>query len=166
MLTTAVSGSDRPEVGPQIIPPVALPRTWRAWQVHGGCSYGPLVRSRLSPDAVAMKVALIFDRQSGEAALVGADAYWLIASPENRALAEGLRETDHFDPNSAVFEGGGYASMEDAVLGVLGNIDEHHPEWTEIEVTGVELSERLRAACCDSGRAAFGQRNGFVVVRS
>ena len=113
-----------------------------------------------------MKVALVLEREATEAAVAGADAYWLVTSPENRKLAERLRATDDFDPNSAVFDGDRHTSMEDAVLCVLDNIDEHHPEWTEIAITGIDLGGALQAALRASGRTAIAKAHGFIIARS
>jgi hypothetical protein len=113
-----------------------------------------------------MKVALILDRQASEQVVAGADAYWLISSPENRQLAERLRKTDVFDLNSAVFDGDLYVNVEDAAVGVLHNIHEHHPEWTEIYVVGVEPSAAMRATLRDLGRVTKSTPYGFVVMRT
>ena len=113
-----------------------------------------------------MNVALILDLRADERALAGAQAYWLIASPENRSLAARLAETADYDVNSAVFDGDRYASRADAALGVLDNIDEHHPDWTEVAVAGVQLSEGLVAALSASGRRGMSTEDGFVVTRT
>lgn len=113
-----------------------------------------------------MKVALILDQEADEDAVAGAQAYWLVASPSNRSLAKRLRETGAYDVNSAVFDGERYASLTDAVLGVLDNIDEHHPEWTEVEAVGAALNGALVAALAELGFRAASTRQGFVVERA
>lgn len=113
-----------------------------------------------------MKVALSLDRQTDEQVVAGADAFWLIGSPENRKLAARLRQTDTFDPNSAVFDGDRYVGAEDAAVGVLGIIAEHHPQWTEVEVVGVELSPLLMMTLQGAGWAAETHSRGFVVTRA
>ena len=113
----------------------------------------------------AMKVALILDQEADEHLLAGANAYWLIASPANRALAMRLAATGAYDANSAVFDGTRYSGVEDAAVGILDNIDEHHPEWTGVEVAGVELTNALAALLVQNGRKATRLARGFVVTR-
>jgi hypothetical protein len=73
-------------------------------------------------------------------------AFWLIESPENRALAERLWSAPGSDPNSAVFQGDRYSSTADAAITIFSNVGEHHPCWTEIEFIGAALDANIRAA--------------------
>lgn len=93
-----------------------------------------------------MKVILVFDEAYGDRAQRAlGDAFWMIDSPANRAVAEQAWKAASTDPNSAVFK----AHLPQDVLGKLQDIDLHQPSWSEIIVVGAEpnneLTSRLEA---------------------
>jgi len=93
------------------------------------------------------------------------DAFWLIASASNRALAARARAANGTDPNSAVFESKEARSNAEDVMGLAENIDLHHPEWTEIEVVGVGLTPDVQAALGEWGRVVVTATDRFSIHR-
>ncbi len=114
-----------------------------------------------------MKVTLVLDRAFGAASHpVVAPAFWLIASPENRALADRLHREQPCDPNSAVFSGDAYSSAGEAAIAMFPTVVEHHPEWTEIEFIGAGLDAEVRKAFADEGVGLTPTATGFVATAS
>jgi hypothetical protein len=109
-----------------------------------------------------MKVTVVLDRGFGAASHpVVAPAFWLIASPENRALAGRLHREQSCDPNSAVFSGG-YASAGEAAIAIFPTVVEHHPEWTEMEFIGARLDAEVSKAFAEEGVGLTPTARGFV----
>ena len=86
-----------------------------------------------------MKVLIVFDPAYGGEV---ADAVWIVDSPANRRWISDHREKLH--PNSAVF----FAKAGQAVA---WDVQEHHPDWTEIEAVGLILDEEVLAAITEEG---------------
>lgn len=100
-----------------------------------------------------MKVTLVFDGGYGsrnEPDL--GEAFWLVDSPANRAIAEQAWKASATNPNSAVFKGQQSANAQDVVEKVE-EIDLHHPDWSEIIVVGVEPTSELASALEAEGLA-------------
>lgn len=115
-----------------------------------------------------MRVTVILDRAYGarDHHPLGS-AFWLIESPENRSLAERVWSAGNSDPNSAVFKGDGFASMDDAAISTFFNVVEHHPLWTEIEFIGVRLSASIREELVGDGSVLVMEtEDGFLVTRA
>ena len=79
-----------------------------------------------------MRVLVIFEQAFTGDPL---DAVWIIDSPHNRLW--NAEHVEGIDPNSAVF------NPASDPLNILWSIFEHHPDWTEIVVRGVELTVHL-----------------------
>src|ERR1700761_4943191 len=91
------------------------------------------------------------------------DAFWLIESPANRALARKLWDSGRFDPNSAVFHG---EPSEEAAVGMYAVVDLHHPDWQQLEFFGVEMGDIVLAGLRDAEALELSLTvDGFVAVR-
>jgi hypothetical protein len=114
-----------------------------------------------------MKVSAILDPQfvMSEVSDLGG-AFWMVESPSNRMIAQGLWSAGGFDPNSAVFKSNLDTGCEAVVLSVFENIDLHHPDWTEIEFTGAELSQTLKDHFADEGFETRSSKTGFCLHRA
>lgn len=85
------------------------------------------------------------------------DAVWIVDSPENRAWFE--RHSMHIDQNSAVF------NPASAPLNILWNVLEHHPAWTEINVTGEQMTREIASGIADEASILNETREGFSLKR-
>lgn len=100
-----------------------------------------------------MKVMLVFDESYGDRAQREfGDAFWLIDSPANRAIAEQAWKAASTDPNSAVFKATLPPTAQD-VLSKLEDIDLHQPDWSEIIVVGAEPNTELTSGLEAEGLA-------------
>lgn len=99
-----------------------------------------------------MKVVVVFDPSYGDHddADLG-DAFWLVQSPCNRALASRAWEAGTTNSNSAVFDPMPHATPDDEVLERIGDVDLHHPDWTEMAFVGAPLSPKLLRKLVDQG---------------
>jgi hypothetical protein len=114
-----------------------------------------------------MKVILVFDPRYGardEPDLRG--TFWLIESPENRALARRAWAAKDSDPNSAVFKPEAGVSLADQVLARFADIKLHHPHWTEIAVVAAPLTADIDQSLSSDGHRLVAQPWGFSVLRS
>ena len=125
----------------------------------------PLRTFKHRSQSCAMKVMLVFDRAYGqrEERELG-DAFWLIESPSNYALAERAWKTSSTDANSAVFKATWPVSTE-AVCGKVGDIDLHHPEWSEIVVVGFGQIDSLKVELDLEGFAVMSVSGGLSITR-
>lgn len=100
-----------------------------------------------------MKVSVIFDP-----AYVGgaSDAVWIIDSPENRGWFE--RQAGIIDPNSAVFQ-------PSDPIAIIWNIFEHHPNWTEIAVTGEQVEADIKSALAGDAIVTARTASGCLLKR-
>ena len=114
-----------------------------------------------------MKIILVFDYAYGAnpQADLG-DAFWLVASPANRALASAARQSGSTDSNSAVFDPPlGLPAAEDIVERVQ-DIELHHPEWSVVEVIGVEPTPQSLAAMSEAGYKTASDADCILIRRS
>jgi hypothetical protein len=113
-----------------------------------------------------MKVVVVFDLAFGERddADLG-DAFWLIDSPCNRALATRMWEARVTNSNSAVFEPMPHLTPDDAVLGRFEDADLHHPGWTEMAFLGMPLNPTLRRKLAEQGCEVAPTLTGFTLRR-
>lgn len=79
-----------------------------------------------------MKALVIFDPHYNGAP---ADAVWIIESPENRIWFQ--QHAQSIDQNSAVF------NADSDLLTIIWNVFDHHPKWTDIEVSGRSLTKEV-----------------------
>ena len=94
-----------------------------------------------------MRVTIAFDEQFGEDGDIPAgEAYWLIDSPANRALAGRLRSSGGRDPNSAVFKWPSDEDPTQALLGLLDTVELHHPEMSEAIIFGYSPTSAFESA--------------------
>ena len=86
----------------------------------------------------SMKAVLVFDTShgAGPQANLG-EAFWLVESPSNRALALSAWQSGPTGANSAVFDPPLDALAWEDVVGRMQDIELHHPEWSVIEMIGV-----------------------------
>ena len=126
-----------------------------------------------------MRVFLIFEpAYDGEAP----DAVWISDTAPNREWFEG--NLPRLDAQSAIFPipcdmldtvirsvtdrnnlGWRYETTETAAIQMVWNVQDHHPEWTEITVTGVPLTPKIAADLKDGGLLAP-TAAGFRLTRS
>jgi hypothetical protein len=111
-----------------------------------------------------VKVTIVLDPafELKDLAVLG-DAFWLVESPVNRALAERLWAAGRFDRNSAVFKASD-VSREEAAINAYFDVIEHHPSATEIFFVGAELSHEIRAEL--TGAELIPVDGGFVASRA
>lgn len=113
-----------------------------------------------------MKVVVVFDPLYGERSDADlGDAFWLIESPCNRALALRAWEAGKTDSNSAVFDPMPHLTLEDEALDRLGDVDLHHPDWNEMAFVGVPLSVDLRRKLAEQGFDVEPSQSGFALRR-
>jgi len=109
--------------------------------------------------ANCMEVAIIFDPAfEGETG----PGVWIIDTLGNREWFKGRRE---LDPNSAVFSARYDFTVDEDVIQVISNAQEHHPSWDRISVIGAPLSQAILAALQDEGQISK-TPPGFVLVRT
>ena len=113
-----------------------------------------------------MRVIVAFDRDFGarEQPDLG-DAFWLIESPDNRALAQRCWAAGTTDPNSAVFQSHEVSPQDDDALERFEDVDLHHPNWTAITFVGIPLTKELRGHFEGCGLTAKPDPEGFVLER-
>lgn len=127
----------------------------------------PLQTLGIGGNYAVMRITVVLDKAFGAAEQpnVG-DAFWLIGSSANQALADRLRNEGWVEPNSAIFDGDRYESRAAAAVATFYNVLDHHPSWTEIEFIGVPLSPDLAAELNDPDVGPLlSTADGFVVSR-
>jgi hypothetical protein len=113
-----------------------------------------------------MKVMLVFDPKYGaRKALDLGDAFRLVESPDNRALASKAWTAKTSDPNSAVFRLSEGLSLQDQALAKFEEIDLHHPGWTEVAIIAVPLTAELDRQFSSEGLRLVAELSGFSVLR-
>ncbi|MBU4434428.1 MAG: hypothetical protein KKC14_08455 [Alphaproteobacteria bacterium] len=110
-------------------------------------------------------VAFSTDYGSEDSPVVG-DAFWLVESPANRALAEAIWRAKATDPNSALFKSDMDEIDSSDVLAMFETVDLHHPEWSRIDWIGVKLSEDLDRTFREEGFVIAEVGPGFSLVRN
>lgn len=94
---------------------------------------------------------------------------WIVDTPTNRAVAEQLWAEE---PQQTHFTGvttfkASAPSPEETLLDQIDTIDLHHPSFTDLEVVGVPLTERIRAELKEYRFSQFREiTNGFLAIRS
>lgn len=116
------------------------------------------------------RVAVVVDRAFGERLLPLAQRLhvWVCNTPTNREAAE--KAVADLPPGAVwnevgvtTFGRGEIVSPQDMVTHHIGDIDLHHPLWSQIEVYGVRLNDALRAAWQEYGANEFRETpEGFV----
>jgi hypothetical protein len=105
-----------------------------------------------------LEIAIVF----GSGSQIDArGSVWIVDSPDNRnwfAQQEGL------DGGSAVFTPEGGEIGQAAILRSIWNVQEHYPQWSQINVSGVLLTPDLTAALQDEGAVAAIDQ-GFSLTR-
>src|SRR5690348_6736397 len=105
------------------------------------------------------KVFLIFDVRFGERlrALVGAAPIWIIDSAENDHVVHELWKSP--DSNITTFKPQSFVEL-------LDTVDQHHPDWKEIEVIGELLTQAASdEACTYSVGSIEATASGFLLKR-
>jgi hypothetical protein len=93
------------------------------------------------------------------------DAFWLVESTRNRALAKRIWATGATDPNSAVFQAYAETPTDDEVMSRFEDADLHHPAWKEMEFVGVPLTVALKRQFADQDLVARATDAGFRLRR-
>lgn len=119
------------------------------------------------------RVAVVVDREFGERLLPLAQRLhvWVCDTPINDAAGE--KAWAALPPGAVwnevgvtTFRVGEDDSPEDMAICHVGDIDLHHPAWSQIEVYGVRLNDDLRAAWQEYGADEFRETpEGFVCSR-
>lgn len=113
-----------------------------------------------------MRGLVVFDPDYGkrEDADLG-DAFWLVESPDNRALATQAWQAGATDSNSAVFKPAPHLKLDDEALDRFRDADLHHPDWNEMTFAGVPLSSALRREFAERGLQVAQTETGFLLHR-
>lgn len=82
-----------------------------------------------------MRVLVVFEQAFRGDPL---DAVWIIDTPQNRDWYD--QRAGRMDGNSAVF------TPPNDPVDIFWDVFEHHPDWTEVVVTGAELTTDLAEA--------------------
>lgn len=128
------------------------------------------------------KVGIVVERNFGErlAALARSFHIWVIKSPVNTPFIKeywsGEPQSPAHDPLASgitSFTPDDNESPEDACARIAGDVEDHHgefaqdPPWSEIEVFGVKLSDRLREVFAEIGVTTFEPTpDGFICRRT
>ena len=83
-----------------------------------------------------MKVSAIFDYEYDGLA---SGAVWIVDSEQNREWFN--RRFDKLDSSSAIFFRDKRKSIAEVLYQLVGNIVDHHPEWTSISVSGLKIAD-------------------------
>ncbi|MCJ9693052.1 MULTISPECIES: hypothetical protein [Rhizobium] len=105
-----------------------------------------------------MEIAIIFEPEfQGDAR----SAVWIVESPENRKW---FAEQTDLDTGSAIFAPEGGEIGRAAILRSIWNVQEHYPNWSQINVSGVSLTDELSTVLCDEGTLRE-SNEGFSLAR-
>ena len=78
-----------------------------------------------------------------------------------------LRVTSAFPPDHLTVFNGGEPTPEDVVLSILATVDEHHPNWLELNVIGASPAKAVAAALDEYGEGVIRKTGiGFTFSRS
>lgn len=113
-----------------------------------------------------MKIVLVFDVAYGAdpQADIG-DAFWLVESPSNRALAMKAWQSGATDSNSAVFDPPAATPTVRDVLERVRDVELHHPDWTDIVLVGVEPTALVRSALAEAGHKVVSEGDRVQIHR-
>lgn len=113
------------------------------------------------------KVYVVVDRGFDEKSTqipVGTGA-WMSDTPTNRLAAQRLREAGHRGQDHltgiTMFTLGNHTSPEDDLISIMQQIEIHHGRWsadppyTELEVIGTPLTDRIKAVLSQYGFNEF-----------
>jgi hypothetical protein len=113
------------------------------------------------PDAqnARMEISIIF-----EPAFQGqkAGAVWIVESDVNHRW---FKTQSNLDAGSALFAPEGGEIGHEAILRSVWNVQEHHPDWSRITVSGVVLTNEVARELRDEGNI-MGTEEGFALVRA
>ena len=110
------------------------------------------------------RVAIVVDREFGSQLAEFAQRLhvWICDSPTNRPAVEAVwrsrgDRTYDIESGASIFNCASETPLEDALINILGTVDEHHgeyshdPPWSVIEVIGCGATARVRKAFADLG---------------
>ncbi|KQS55149.1 hypothetical protein ASG17_03375 [Brevundimonas sp. Leaf363] len=89
------------------------------------------------------------------------NAFWLVESPANRAIAEQKWKAKSTDPNSAILKSGDAPDVE----GMFATVDLHHPNWSRVDFIGASLTNGLEYLFRDAGFQIAELPSGFALTR-
>ncbi len=128
--------------------------------------------------AVRYKVYVVVDRSFGSRleTLERGMPVWIVESPDNRPVAERIRlefpAKSHLDGITTFVDSPG-VSGEQILLDHLDAIDLHHgihsadPPYTELEIFGAKLTQKLKTKLIALGFANFQhEAAGFIAARA
>lgn len=110
----------------------------------------------------AYRVFVVLDREYGErlSALTRKGPVWIVDTPLNRAAAHDMRALHNYRSHLdgiTTFAAGNNLLPEDLFINELGTIDMHHgiysadPPYTELEVIGTAISDKVKAELSQFG---------------
>lgn len=105
-----------------------------------------------------MEVSIIFDAAFESNA---AGAVWIVDTAENRRWFD--KQVD-LDAGSAVFTLEGGTVGREAILRSIWNVQEHHPDWSQIFVIGVPTGIKLLDDLRGEGNV-IATKQGFALAR-
>jgi len=107
-----------------------------------------------------------FGEQAGEFLAEG--PVWLCDSAINRHAAERFWSSKTLPPGYlTVFDMGDAGSNEKRLLEILDTIDEHHPSWKRLDVSGATAGSAVASRLAEYGRGLPKEREkGFTFDRS
>jgi hypothetical protein len=113
-----------------------------------------------------MKVIIALDPAYGTRADADlGDAFWVVESPPNRALAERAWALGKTDLNSAVYKPSAGSCADEDVIQRFEDADLHHPTWNEMAFAGVSLSPSLKEHFTRLGLQVARRAASFSVLR-
>lgn len=112
-----------------------------------------------------MVVAFTPDYGSAASPELG-DAFWLVESPANRAIAELRWKAKATDPNSAIFKPGDLQTEPADIEGMFETVELHHPTWSQIDFVGVPLPPEVERIFRDEGFQISRKGSTFTLHRS
>ena len=122
------------------------------------------------------RVWIIVDKQFGEqlTKLPQKGAIWIIASPTNTPVVHlrWQKDLSTYHPHLTIFKANEADTAEEALLAILGIVDEHHGytsfevPYGELEIVGCQLSPEIHLALDDLGLGFTSNTiTGFIASR-
>jgi hypothetical protein len=114
-------------------------------------------------------VAIILDPAFGDRVeqVLAGQPVWICHSALNRLATEAIWAAKPLPSDElTIFNTSPSDTPESNFISILGTIDEHHPNWTTLEVIGVQLTEEVKLALTDVVDGRFSTiANGFLFKR-
>ena len=91
---------------------------------------------------------------------------WVRKSPEHQAAAEALWASGGLAPDQVtIFSADDDASSDEACADILDTVELHHPNWTELEIAGVQFTAELASCLSELGAVQLIPSSGALLVK-